>query len=362
MIRRWGRWAGPLAGGILGAGFAWGLMQAGKPPAGLPRQLACPKVPQGPTVDGHLDDPVWAKAAWSEPFLDIEGDAKPKPTLETRVKAVFDEQAVYFAVKLEEPHLQGTFTEHDSYIFHNDNDFEVFLDPDGDCHEYGELEMNALNTTWDLLLTRPYRDGGRALDSWEIKGLKTAVALDGTINNPADTDKGWTIEIKIPWKSLAELGGGSPPKINDRWRINFSRVQWEWDIKDGKYVKKPGRPERNWVWSPQGEINMHMPERWGSLVFVNAEDGHKPLPPDRLGPVRWYLGTVHKEMLERREKKGTFATNEAKGQVLKGLAEWPRATQTTLKDLYECRLAHGDGTAVSIRHDGKLTETPPPKK
>ena len=32
----------------------------------------------------------------------------------------------------------------------------------------------------------------------------------------------------------------------------------------------PNLPEDNWVWSPQGAINMHLPERWGRLRF------HKP--------------------------------------------------------------------------------------
>lgn len=31
-----------------------------------------------------------------------------------------------------------------------DNDFEVFLDPDGDNHNYYEIEINAHNTVWDL--------------------------------------------------------------------------------------------------------------------------------------------------------------------------------------------------------------------
>jgi hypothetical protein len=35
---------------------------------------------------------------------------------------------------------------------------------------------------------------------------------------------------------------------------------------EGKYVKQPGR-EDNWVWSPQGAINMHLPEHWGFVRF-----------------------------------------------------------------------------------------------
>ena len=48
-------------------------------------------------------------------------------------------------------------TQHDAVIFHN-NDFEVFIDPDGDTHNYYELEINALNTVWDLFITKPYRE------------------------------------------------------------------------------------------------------------------------------------------------------------------------------------------------------------
>ena len=37
---------------------------------------------------------------------------------------------------------------------------------------------------------------------------------------------------------------------------------------DGKY-KRIDDNEENWVWSPQGKIDMHMPEFWGYVVFVD---------------------------------------------------------------------------------------------
>jgi len=51
---------------------------------------------------------------------------------------------------------------------------------------------------------------------------------------------------------------------NQTWRIDFSRVEWLVDIIDGKYRKIPRemRPEDNWVWSPQGVIDMHRPATW----------------------------------------------------------------------------------------------------
>jgi len=33
------------------------------------------------------------------------------------------------------------------------------------------------------------------LDSWDIPGLITRVHVDGTLNDPSDTDRGWSIEI-----------------------------------------------------------------------------------------------------------------------------------------------------------------------
>src|SRR5437762_10018554 len=47
----------------------------------------------------------------------------------------------------------------------------------------------------------------------------------------------------------------------DQWRVNFSRVEWRHEVLDGKYRKIPNLREDNWVWSPQGVIDMHRPER-----------------------------------------------------------------------------------------------------
>ena len=126
---------------------------------------------------------------------------------------LWDDDCLYIAAELEEPNVWATLTKHDSVIF-QDNDFEVFLDPDGDGHLYAELELNALNTTWDLLLTKPYKDGGRAIDAWEITGLRTAVHVDGTLNDPRDRDRGWSIEIAWPWKGLegTERPTGAAPR------------------------------------------------------------------------------------------------------------------------------------------------------
>jgi len=244
----------------------------------LPRSYFCGIASQPIQIDGKLDEESWRNAAWTDEFVDIEGGRKPAPKFRTRAKMLWDSEYFYVAAELVEPHLQGTITEHDAVIF-QDNDFEVFIDPDGDNHEYYELELNALNTTWDLFLPRPYKDGGSADNGWEFRGLKTAVHLEGTLNDPTDQDSFWSVEIAIPWSAFVHHSrkGGSPLD-GDTWRIDFSRVQWQFEIVDGKYKKVANTKEDNWVWSPQGIIDMHRPERWGFVQFSTALPNKISLP------------------------------------------------------------------------------------
>jgi hypothetical protein len=207
-------------------------------------------------IDGKLDDPAWAKAEWTSDFVDIEGTAKPAPRFRTRVKMLWDDKYLYIAAELQEPNVTATLLKHDSVIFH-DNDFEVFIKPLPQTKSYFEFEMNALNTSWDLFLNKPYNENGEPDNSWDIVNLKTAVAVQGTLNNPKDTDQGWTIEIAYPLNAFDSRQHVPRPHDGTVWRINFSRVEW-----------KPGQPkEDNWVWSPQGVIDMHVPARWGYLHF-----------------------------------------------------------------------------------------------
>jgi hypothetical protein len=233
-----------------------------------PKTYDCMRAPAPIVIDGSLQDAAWTAAPWTDYFVDIEGAGKPQPRFRTRAKMLWDDKYFYVAADMEEPHVWATLTRHDSVIFH-DNDFEVFIDPNGDTLEYYEFEINALNTGWDLLLDKPYRFGGKARNDWEIPGLRTAVHIRGTLNDPGDRDGGWSVEIAFPWSVLGEFAHKpAPPKAGDEWRVNFSRVEWRHEIIGGKYRKVPKTKEDNWVWSPQGVINMHVPEKWGTVRFI----------------------------------------------------------------------------------------------
>ena len=144
------------------------------------------------------------------------------------------------------------------------------------------MEFNALNTLFDLFLNKPYRNFGNAMFGWN-SGLQSAVKIQGTLNNPNDVDTGWTIEIALPYKAISLGNDVQVPREGQLWRINFSRVEWDTKVLDGKYIKLKDTagnnlPEHNWVWSAQGVVNMHYPERWGYLQFTKAAKDDFVLP------------------------------------------------------------------------------------
>ncbi|GIV60857.1 MAG: hypothetical protein KatS3mg043_1946 [Rhodothermaceae bacterium] len=330
----------------------------------VPRHYVAYRTAAPLTLDGHLDEPAWQAAPWTDAFTDIEGDRRPPPRFRTRAKMLWDDAYFYVAATLEEPHLWATLTERDAVIFH-DNDFEVFIDPDGDTHLYYEVELNALGTVWDLLLVRPYRDGGPPLDAWDVRGLGLGLHLDGTLNDPSDTDRGWTVELALPWEALREAAPGDrPPQPGETWRVNFSRVQWHTDVVDGRYVKRTdpatGRPlpEDNWVWSPQGVIDMHRPERWGFVLFSDriAGTGTTPFVPDPNERVKDALRHLHEAQRAHFRTHGRYADDLAAlgADTLRvdGLAFTP--TLYVTPTLYEITAPGFDGATVHIRHDGRV--------
>jgi hypothetical protein len=267
-------------------------------------------------IDGEITDAEWSAAPWSNLFKDIEGDLKPAPQCDTRVKMMWDDRYLYVAAELTEPDIWATLRQRDTVIYY-DNDFEVFIDPGNDTHGYYEFEMNAYNTVWDLLLTCPYRDDGKAIDAWDITGLRSAVKIYGTINNPSDRDDKWTIELAFPFEVLREWG--NIPVDSTQWRMNFSRVNWKIRTENGKYVKETdpatgkALPEYNWLWSPQGLINVHYPEMWGFVQFSTSDGSGQPVKfiinPDET--IKWELRKLYYAQRAYSAEKNHYADDAA---------------------------------------------------
>ncbi|SFD31634.1 Carbohydrate family 9 binding domain-like [Chitinophaga sp. CF118] len=290
-----------------------------KPAYIAPRQYHCYQTLTPIKLDGKPDEKAWQQTAWSDDFTDIEGDKQPEPPMRTRLKMLWDSRYLYIFAELEDENIWATLHQHDTIIF-QDNDFEIFVDPDGDTHEYFEIEINPHNTIMDLFMPRPYRIGGDALMNWDTKGMLTAVHIDGTLNKPGDKDKKWTVEMAIPFSAFGFYNQRTAgPKDSSSWRINFSRVEWDADIVNGQYVKRRNKatgkplPEHNWVWSPQGIINMHAPEKWGYLFFVKQPAGSPDiaLPLPAMEQAKEYLWQIYYKQHEYIREHGRYASTLA---------------------------------------------------
>ncbi|MDL2255985.1 carbohydrate-binding family 9-like protein [Parabacteroides sp. OttesenSCG-928-K15] len=332
----------------------------------IPPVYVCYKAPAKIVVDGKLSPEEWGAIPPTTDFVDIEGVIRPLPTLKTQLKMTHDEHGMYFGVLLEEPHIWATITEHDDVIF-RDNDFEIFLNPSNDTHNYLEYEVNALGTVWDLYLSRPYRDDPVVLNNYEFMGMQSAVHVEGTLNNPNDTDKYWSLEVFIPWYSIYQvMRTEKKPAEGAQMRMNFSRVEWITEVRDGKYVKipMPGEEkvrEHNWVWAPTGVINIHMPEYWGYVQFTETIAGVQEVPfvwnSDE--DIKWTLRQLYYRQREFHQAYNTYATNLADMKPEEICPEeWLKGLSVTASDrTYEISLQKDEETNWHIRQDGLVYAT-----
>ena len=202
------------------------------------------------TVDGKANEDSWQLAEWSDNFVDIKEGFDADSSNQTRFKVLWSNQHLYIYAELKEMHI-WTYNVNASQTISNENNFEIFLDPDNDTHDYFEFELNAQNQLTDRYMPMSRRNGGEPVWDWNIRNFKSTVQLYGTINNPADTDSLWTIEVAIPFRSLTKTDKYQLPKNRDYWKVNFARAEWETVIKSGMYYKKnnSNAGKQKWVWS-----------------------------------------------------------------------------------------------------------------
>jgi hypothetical protein len=329
-----------------------------------PKGYVCYRTDKQLKIDGILDEPVWEKAEWISDFTDIKGISSAIPKLNTKVKMLWDEKYLYVAAKMEEPNIWATLKKHDDIIWH-DNAFEIFIDPDGSTHKYCEIEINAFNTIWDLLLLKPYRDMKKPnISGWDIKGLKSAVSINGTLNKPDSNNKNWTVEFAIPWQALQEITEVAvPPKNFDQWRVNFLRVEWKTEVKGDSLRKainpstKKAYPPDYWAWSPQGIVDMHYPEMWGYIQFSENLVGTSKVSfaVKKEENAKWFLRNIYYAEKNYFAKYGRFTNDldelKVRTQNIPGYKLLPLIEVTS--DMFEAAIQSEDGQeTIKIRNDG----------
>jgi len=212
------------------------------------------------TIDGKLDEAAWATAPVLGPFVDVTtGKANSKSPVGGSAKLLWNDTNLFVAFEVADASLTGGFPKgaKDPHLWTKDT-VELMVDPDadGDNADYYEIQINPQNLVFDSQFdqynepkTEP--DGPFGHEDWSSK-LKSAVVVDGTLDKPEDTDKGYTVEAQIPWKSFSKAKK-TPPALGDTWRMNLYAMQ------DNSGV----------AWSPiMGQGNFHKAARFGKVRFT----------------------------------------------------------------------------------------------
>ncbi len=333
-----------------------------------PRRYLCRKTELPVIIDGKIDDDSWMEPwiEWTHYFVDIKGEDEPDPRFKTRAKMMWDDDYFYLAADISESSVWASVVDRDGPVY-QDNDLELFIDPDGDSHEYFEIGINAFGTVRDVFMVRPYRDGGPAIVNWDIDGLKSAVSVDGTVNDPEDRDRKWIVEMAIPWKALGEAAHKRvPPDEGDIWAINISRVEHDVKVEDGRYVKatdpETGRPEPEqiWVWSQQGISNMHYPEMWGLVKFSNMTRfiGAASFKPGTEEQARWLLRRIYYAERGHLLRYGSYTGDLSRLDIdrvdIYGYI-WPPEISVTRFGFEACISTDDHETILAITDDGRIT-------
>ncbi|MFH1571108.1 MAG: carbohydrate-binding family 9-like protein, partial [Gemmatimonadota bacterium] len=115
------------------------------------------RTPMPIEVDGRLDDAAWQQAPMTDAWRWLDTDEVAR--LDTRGQMVWDDEYLYFAFRTRDPDIWSTLQIRDEPVF-IEEDFEIFLDPDGDEFNYYEWQINPLGTVYDVIWERPPQTPG----------------------------------------------------------------------------------------------------------------------------------------------------------------------------------------------------------
>jgi uncharacterized lipoprotein NlpE involved in copper resistance len=179
-------------------------------------------------IDGKADEADWANAA---PATLGMADGRPADAASlTTVKALFDDQNVYFAFKVLDGAIEATFKNRDDELWTQDA-VEIYLDANADGVDYVELQVSPANVVFDALFKTHRTPDWKEARSFTLDGMKTAVTVRGTLNQAGDADTGYDVEVAIPFASIPGFKP-VPPAEGASIRVNFFRM----DARDGKIV------------------------------------------------------------------------------------------------------------------------------
>ena len=201
-------------------------------------------------IDGKPDDKAWSSAGTIELIFPWEAQTGAKQ--KTIARLLWDDENLYVSYECEDADITAVFAEHDDPTYRDDA-VEIFINPmPSQTGIYFGLEMNALAVLYDYVMY----DSKNLFKQFDLRGVKLATNIEGTMNVHGDKDKGWSLEVAIPWANFDGLG--KRPTPGTAWAANINR----WD------GTEPNRRMSNWSDPVQPRANPHVPARFGQLLFV----------------------------------------------------------------------------------------------
>ena len=143
-----------------------------------------------PLIDGKLDDLCWTEeGSWSQNFLQNTPVERGQPTYPTRIKILYDDRNLYFALRAWDPEPDKI----NRFVGNRDENgtgdlISVAFDTYHDFRAAPEFNINAGGNKTDLIVTDALSVNLNWNAVWEGK---TAV-----------NDSSWTVEYRIPFNQL----------------------------------------------------------------------------------------------------------------------------------------------------------------
>jgi hypothetical protein len=168
------------------------------------RPIKIPKIETPPTIDGKPDEEIWKQAAVFKDFYQTSPGDNTEASKPTEVMVMYDEKNFYIAFKCwdEKDKIRATIAKRDE-IFGEDN-VRMWLDTYNDQRRAYVIGFNPLGIQQDGI----YTEGQGADFSVDI-----VMESKGVIE-----DWGWSVEVKIPFKSLRYTAGKGK-----MWGFNAAR-------------------------------------------------------------------------------------------------------------------------------------------
>ncbi|MEE2658998.1 MAG: carbohydrate-binding family 9-like protein [Candidatus Latescibacterota bacterium] len=176
-------------------------------------------------IDGRPDDAAW-QAAEPITFIFPWNDVTVEEPQSTVARMLYDDNALYIVYECTDPYLDSEVTEKDGPVYEEDA-VEIFATPNpADITTYYGYEMNINGALLDYIAFKGGKHWTQSIHfPWESEGVQIATSYDGTLNDHSDVDKGWVLEIAIPFDNFRHLGVPMPPRTGDVWRLNLNRTK-----------------------------------------------------------------------------------------------------------------------------------------